>query len=141
MFDVNIYLQQSYHGIKPADGKVCGILEYQTQKGAATCSFMLKEEKVTANRLALLGLVKALSFLKKSCELDISTDNNYLVSAWEQGLPKKWERAGWRKSDGKEVKNADLWKEIQNAPHLIKMRVSTKNQYANWQKKELESEK
>lgn len=139
MFDVNIYLQQSYHGIRPADGRVHGVIEYQTQKGPATCTFMVEEEGVTANRLALIGVVKALSFLNKSCELDISTDNRYIVDMWEQGLPRKWQQSGWKKSDGSEVKNADLWKEVENAPHLIKMRVSTENTYANWQKKELEA--
>lgn len=141
MFDVNIYLRQSYHGIRPKDAAVCGVVEYQTAKGPATYSFVKKEEKVTAHRLSLIGIVEAIKALGKSCELDISTDDEYTADIWERGLPEKWEKNGWKKADGTEVRNADLWKEIKNAPHIVKMRFSVKNEYANWQERELEKEK
>lgn len=89
MFDVNVYLRQSYHGIKPKDAKVCGVVEYQTKKGPATYSFTKKAENVTAHRLALLGIVEAMKILKKPCELHISTDDKYIVDMWDQGLPDK----------------------------------------------------
>lgn len=137
MFDVNVYLRQSYHGIKPKDAKVCGVVEYQTKKGPATYSFTKKAENVTAHRLALLGIVEAMKILKKPCELHISTDDKYIVDMWDRGLPDKWQQSDWKKAGGKEVKNADLWKEIKNAPHFVNMRFSVKNEYANWQEREL----
>lgn len=137
MFDVSIYLKQSYHGIRPRDAKVCGVVEYQTRKGPATYSFTKKAENITAHRLALLGIVEAMKILKKPCELYISTDDKYIVDMWDQGLPDRWQQSGWKKSDGKEVRNADLWREIKNAPHFVNMRFSVKNEYANWQEWEL----
>lgn len=141
MFDVNIYLRQNHHGVRPKDAKICGVVEYQTRKGPATYTFIREVENVTAHRLSLFGITEAIKILGKPCELDISTDDEYTADMWGRGLPEKWEKNGWKKADGTEVKNADLWKELKNAPHIVKMRFSVKNEYAGWQERELEKEK
>ena len=66
------------------------------------------EAQTTNNRMEMLAAIKALSELKKSCEVDLYTDSNYLrqgITEWIHG----WKRNNWRTSDKKPVKNADLW--------------------------------
>ena len=66
------------------------------------------EPATTNNRMELIAALRALESLKKPCEVDLTTDSQYLkhgVEKWMAG----WKRGGWRTADGKPVKNRELW--------------------------------
>ena len=68
----------------------------------------------TNNRMELMAAIQALESLKKPATVRLHTDSAYLrngITAW---LP-AWKRNGWRTSDKKPVKNADLWKRLEAA--------------------------
>lgn len=139
MFKVRIFLMTSYKGLKKSSGWYIGITEYITEKGPATIKTLDRLEDVTANQLALTGLIKAMERLNKPCEIEIFTDSKYLESAWSLNWLKKWQETGWQTAKGEEVKNADLWKMIVEkiAPHSVEIRVAQKTEYSEWQRREL----
>lgn len=69
------------------------------------------EELTTNNRMELLAAIRALSVLKQKCRVDLHTDSQYLrqgITSWIH----KWKKNGWKTADKKPVKNADLWRQL-----------------------------
>jgi len=69
------------------------------------------EPATTNNRMELLAAIAALEALKRPCRVEIYTDSNYVregITRWIHN----WRRNGWRTSDRKPVKNADLWQRL-----------------------------
>jgi ribonuclease HI len=69
------------------------------------------EPNTTNNRMELLAVIRALEALKRSCAVRLHTDSQYVqlgISKWIHG----WKKNGWRTADRKPVKNADLWRRL-----------------------------
>jgi ribonuclease HI len=72
------------------------------------------ESPTTNNRMELMAAIEALNALKKPCHVQLWTDSNYLrdgITKWIHG----WRRNGWKTSDKKPVKNAELWQALLDA--------------------------
>ncbi len=69
------------------------------------------EANTTNNRMELTAPIEALASLKRTCQITIYTDSEYVrkgMTEWIAG----WQRRGWKTADGKPVKNADLWQRL-----------------------------
>ena len=69
------------------------------------------EKRTTNNRMELTAVIEALASLKRSCEVTIHTDSEYVrkgITEWIHG----WKERGWKTADRKPVKNADLWQRL-----------------------------
>jgi ribonuclease HI len=68
------------------------------------------DPRTTNNRMELLAAIQDLLALKEPCEVEITTDSEYVlhgITKWA----KKWKRRNWwRKHEP--VRNADLWIEL-----------------------------
>lgn len=78
------------------------------------------ETPTTNNRMELTAAIRALQALKRPCRVQLHTDSQYVrdgITKWIFG----WQRNGWRTSDKKPVKNAELWQELVEAvaPHRV----------------------
>jgi ribonuclease HI len=78
------------------------------------------EPLTTNNRMELLAAIEALNALKKPCRVALYTDSSYVrdgITKWIHG----WRKNGWRTSDRKPVKNAELWQQLVEAaePHRV----------------------
>ncbi|MBX6422380.1 deoxyribose-phosphate aldolase [Thermosulfurimonas sp. F29] len=69
------------------------------------------EPETTNNRMEIRAAVEALKALRRPCRVRIYTDSRYLLSGAREWLS-RWEKNGFRTSDGKPVKNRDLWEEL-----------------------------
>jgi ribonuclease HI len=72
------------------------------------------EAETTNNRMELLAAIEALNSLKRPSKVRLITDSVYVrdgVTKWIHG----WKRNGWKTSARKPVKNADLWKLLDEA--------------------------
>jgi ribonuclease HI len=69
------------------------------------------EPATTNNRMELTAVIRALESLSRRCEVDLHTDSQYVKQGIESWIH-KWKRNGWKTSDRKPVKNADLWREL-----------------------------
>ena len=69
------------------------------------------ERLTTNNRMELTAVIEALASLKRSCEVTIYTDSEYVrkgITEWIHG----WKQRGWKTADKKPVKNAELWERL-----------------------------
>ncbi|WP_237068255.1 ribonuclease HI [Microbulbifer guangxiensis] len=67
------------------------------------------EAHTTNNRMELLAAIRALEALNQRCRVDLHTDSQYLrqgITGWINN----WKRNGWKTAAKKPVKNADLWR-------------------------------
>lgn len=69
------------------------------------------EAMTTNNRMELTAAVEALNALTRPCHVSLSTDSRYVMDGLTKWI-KAWQRNGWRTSDKKPVKNADLWQAL-----------------------------
>ncbi|MBR5452204.1 MAG: ribonuclease HI [Clostridia bacterium] len=72
------------------------------------------EENTTNNRMELTACIEALSALKESCIVKLTTDSQYVVNGIEKGWAESWRQNGWRKGDKKPALNPDLWEKLLN---------------------------
>lgn len=69
------------------------------------------EPDTTNNRMELLAAIRGLEALKRPCRVTLYTDSRYLHDGISEWLP-RWKRNGWRTASRKPVKNADLWRRL-----------------------------
>ena len=67
------------------------------------------ERSTTNNRMELMAAIEGLKALKRPSTVIIHTDSRYVMDGLTRWLP-RWKQNGWKTSDKKPVKNADLWR-------------------------------
>ncbi len=78
------------------------------------------EAHTTNNRMELMAAIMGLKTLKRSCEVELYTDSQYVrkgITEWMHG----WKKNGWKTAAKKPVKNEDLWRQLDEevASHTI----------------------
>lgn len=69
------------------------------------------EADTTNNRMELTAVIRALEALRRPVRARVHTDSQYVqkgISEWIHG----WKKRGWRTADRQPVKNAELWREL-----------------------------
>ena len=66
------------------------------------------EPATTNNRMEIMAAIRGLESLTRPSVVHVHTDSVYLRNGITRWLP-AWKRNGWKTSDKKPVKNADLW--------------------------------
>lgn len=69
------------------------------------------EAHTTNNRMELMAAIMALRTLTRSCEVELTTDSQYVRNGVLSWMP-QWKLNNWKGSNKKPVKNQDLWQEI-----------------------------
>lgn len=113
---VTIYTDGACKG-NPGPGGWGVLLRYQEKEKILYGS----EAHTTNNRMELMAAIKGLQSLKRSCIVNLYTDSQYLRQGMTEWLA-SWKKNGWRNSKKEPVKNADLWKTLDElaAFHHIK---------------------
>ncbi|MDP2636757.1 MULTISPECIES: ribonuclease HI [unclassified Pseudoalteromonas] len=68
----------------------------------------------TNNRMEMLAAIVALESLTRPCEINLTTDSQYVKQGIESWVA-NWKKRGWKTSAKKPVKNVDLWKRLDEA--------------------------
>lgn len=94
------------------------------------------EEETTNNRMELFAAIEALKSLKEPCDVELYSDSAYLVNGFVQKWIVSWKKNGWRNSSKEEVKNKDLWMELDILSGIhkikwIKVKGHSDNEYNN----------
>jgi ribonuclease HI len=69
------------------------------------------EPATTNNRMELTAVIEALAALKRSSDVTLHTDSQYVqkgITEWIHG----WKARGWKTAARTPVKNADLWRRL-----------------------------
>src|SRR5690606_24046763 len=69
------------------------------------------EALTTNNRMELLAVIRALEALHGPGEVAIHTDSQYVQKGITEWM-RNWKTRGWKTADRKPVKNADLWRRL-----------------------------
>jgi ribonuclease HI len=91
----------------PGPGGWAYILRYKDKCKEASGG----EPRTTNNRMELMAAIEGLSALKEPCEVEITTDSEYLKKGVTQWL-ERWKRNGWRTASKTPVANQDLWQRL-----------------------------
>lgn len=121
--DVKIYTDGAARGNPDGPGGYGAVLVYMDREGK-----IYKKEisagyrKTTNNRMELMAVIRSLQELNRPCQVELYSDSKYVVDAFNQNWVSGWVKRGWKKSDGKPVKNIDLWKALLKAmaPHQVR---------------------
>ena len=106
MNKVEIFTDGACKG-NPGPGGWGAILRYGTNEkeiyGAS--------KNTTNNIMELTAVIESLKNLNKPCELIITTDSKYVKNGITEWIH-NWKKNGWRTAAKKEVKNKELWIEL-----------------------------
>lgn len=67
----------------------------------------------TNNRMELKAVIEGLKEIPEKTEVQIISDSNYVIQGLEEWIS-VWKRNGWKTAGNKQVKNQDLWRELDN---------------------------
>jgi ribonuclease HI len=72
--------------------------------------------------MEILAAIIAFEKLKTPHSIELYSDSNLLVSAFNQNWLSNWQKNGWKKADKSKVINQDLWQRMITAvkPHKVK---------------------
>ena len=106
MNKVEIFTDGACKG-NPGPGGWGAILRYGTKEKEIYGS----SKNTTNNIMELTAVIESLKNLKKPCELIITTDSKYVKNGITEWIH-NWKKNGWRTAAKKEVKNKEVWIEL-----------------------------
>ncbi len=94
------------------------------------------ENETTNNRMEILAVITALKALKEPCEVDLYSDSQYIVDAFDKGWIYNWQNNNWKTSGKSQVKNVELWQELYSLTkthkvNFIKVKGHADNEFNN----------
>ena len=116
MKTVNIYTDGACRG-NPGIGGWGVYIEY----GETTKELYGGDKHTTNNKMELTAAIKGLEALNTKCQVNLITDSKYVmdgINGWING----WKKNNWKNSQKKDVKNKDLWIQLDklNSYHDVK---------------------
>ena len=106
MNKVEIFTDGACKG-NPGPGGWGAILRY----GTTEKEIYGASKNTTNNIMELTAVIESLKKLNKPCELIITTDSKYVKNGITEWIH-NWKKNGWRTAAKKEVKNKELWIEL-----------------------------
>ncbi|MBP3198728.1 MAG: ribonuclease HI [Butyrivibrio sp.] len=120
---VEIYSDGSARGNPDGPGGYGTILRYVDAKGEVhEKELSAGYDKTTNNRMELMGAIVGLEALNRPCDVEIFSDSQYVIKAFNDKWIEGWIKKGWKTAGNKPVKNVELWKRLLKAaePHGIR---------------------
>ncbi|MDY2777175.1 MAG: ribonuclease HI [Collinsella sp.] len=97
----------------PGNGGYGAVLSYTAPSGKKHVLELSGGYRLTTNnRMELLAVICALEALKRPCEVELHSDSQYVVNAFNKHWVEGWIKRGWKTAAKKPVKNIDLWQRL-----------------------------
>lgn len=71
----------------------------------------------TNNRMELMAAIQALEVLSRPCQIELTTDSEYLRKGVLEWMA-NWKKRGWKTASKQPVKNQDLWQRLDKAMEI-----------------------
>lgn len=131
MKKVLIYTDGACSG-NPGPGGWGAILFYEENKK----EIWGNSSNTTNNIMELTAAIEALKLLKVECEVELYSDSAYVVNAFDKGWIYNWKKNNWRTSGKEDVKNRELWEELdaltqKHKVKFIKVKGHSDNEFNN----------
>ena len=118
MNKVEIFTDGACKG-NPGPGGWGAILRY----GTTEKEIYGASKNTTNNIMELTAVIESLKNLNKPCELIITTDSKYVKNGITEWIH-NWKKNGWKTANKKEVKNKELWTELDNLSNTFEIKWS-----------------
>ena len=97
---VRIYTDGAARGNPDGPGGYGTVLEYVDTKGQLHVKELSQGYvKTTNNRMELMAVIAGLETLNRPCEVELYSDSQYVVNAFNQHWIEGWIRKGWKSED------------------------------------------
>ena len=106
MKTVNIYTDGACRG-NPGVGGWGVLIEF----GDTRKEYFGGELNTTNNQMELRAAIEGLKALKEPCIVNLTTDSKYVMQGITSWID-TWKKNNWKSSSKKDVKNKDLWVEL-----------------------------
>ena len=106
MKTVNIYTDGACRG-NPGIGGWGVLIEF----GDISKQHFGGENNTTNNKMELKAAIEGLKLLKEPCNVNLTTDSKYVMQGITTWID-NWKKNNWKSSTKKDVKNKDLWVEL-----------------------------
>ena len=119
---VKIYTDGAARGNPDGPGGYGSVLEYVDPKGKLHVKELSRGYlRTTNNRMELMAVIAGLEVLNRPCTVEVYSDSQYVVNAFNQHWVDSWIKKGWKRGKNEPVKNIDLWKRLLQAkePHNV----------------------
>ena len=119
---VKIYTDGAARGNPDGPGGFGTVLEYIDSKGELhTKEISQGYKKTTNNRMELMAAIAGLEALNRPCDVELYSDSQYVVNAFNQHWIENWIANHWNRGKSGPVKNTDLWERLLKAkePHQV----------------------
>ena len=106
----------------PGRGGYGAVLSYTNRSGKTFTSELSRGyARTTNNRMELMGVIAALEALNRPCAVELHSDSQYVVNAFNKHWIDGWKKRGWKTASKQPVKNRDLWERLLKAkePHDV----------------------
>lgn len=113
---IDIYTDGSCLG-NPGPGGWAALLKFRDKEKLLAG----KQTDTTNNRMELTAVIEALKSLRVPCDIELYTDSKYVMDGATVWMI-NWRRNGWRTSQKKPVKNAELWQQL--ADHMQSHKIN-----------------
>ena len=107
---VDIYTDGACRG-NPGPGGWGAILRFRTADKVYEKEISGGDATTTNNRMEMTAVIEALASLKRTCDVTLYTDSEYVkngITSWIHG----WKARGWKTAARQPVKNVELWQRI-----------------------------
>ena len=97
----------------PGRGGYGAVLKYTNPAGKTFTSELSRGyAKTTNNRMELMAVIVALEALTLPCDVEIHSDSQSVVNAFNKHWIDGWKKRGWKTANKQPVKNGDLWERL-----------------------------
>ena len=116
MKTVNIYTDGACRG-NPGVGGWGALIEYENHNK----EIFGGEKLTTNNQMELMAAIQGLKKIREKCIVNLTTDSKYVMDGINSWI-KNWKRNNWKNSQKQNVKNKDLWIQLDklNEQHDVK---------------------
>ncbi len=104
---VDLYTDGACSG-NPGPGGYGFILSYKGHEKEGSCGYLL----TTNNRMEIMAVIKGLSTLRETCNVNLYSDSKYVIDAIDKGWVYKWEANNWMRTKTRKASNVDLWEQL-----------------------------
>ena len=115
MKNVIIYTDGACSGNPGPGGWGCILFYTDSEANEHKLEMSGGEPDTTNNRMELMAVIAGLEALNRSCEVEVYSDSQYVVNAFNQHWVDGWIKKGWKRGKNEPVKNVDLWKRLLEA--------------------------
>lgn len=113
---VKIYTDGAARGNPDGPGGYGTVLEYVDSRGELHVRELSQGYvRTTNNRMELMAVIAGLERLNRPCQVEVYSDSQYVVNAFNQNWIEGWIKKGWKRGKNEPVKNVDLWKRLLEA--------------------------